>query len=34
MPFTLTINETEAPGPMHAQDGFEQRWLTVGHRCG
>jgi hypothetical protein len=31
MPFMLTINQTEAPGPLHALDVAEQRWLTVGH---
>jgi len=31
MPFMLTISETEAPGPLHALDAAEQRWLTVGH---
>src|SRR6266699_5834988 len=31
MPFMLTINESEAPGPLHALDAAEQRWLTVGH---
>jgi hypothetical protein len=31
VPFMLTINEAEAPGPLHALDVAEQRWLTVGH---
>lgn len=31
MPFMLTVSESEAPGPLHALDVAELRWLTVGH---
>jgi hypothetical protein len=31
MPFMLSVNETEAPGALHALDAAEQRWLTVGN---
>ena len=30
-PFMLTVNESEAPGPMRALDVAELRWLTVSH---
>jgi hypothetical protein len=31
LPFMLAINEGEAPAPLHAMDGAELRWLTVGN---
>jgi len=31
MPFMLAINRSEAPGPLHALDSAELRWLTVGN---
>ncbi|MDA8319169.1 MAG: hypothetical protein M0030_05080 [Actinomycetota bacterium] len=31
LPFMLAINEGEAPGPLHAVDTAELRWLTVGN---
>jgi len=30
LPFMLTINHSEAPGPLRALDGAELGWLTVG----
>lgn len=31
MPFMLALDESEAPGPLHAMDAAELRWLTVGN---
>ena len=31
MPFMLAVNQGEAPGPLHAMDAAELRWLTVGN---
>jgi len=31
LPFMLTINRSEAPGPLRSLDVAELRWLTVGH---